>query len=104
MIRAGSLDRRLTLYRAVETQSDTGTTSTGWRGGGTVWAARESLNLREATRAAGMTDAIEAKFVIRWRADVTTSIEVACDGCRYAVVAVEELGNREGLALLVRAI
>ncbi|SEM40688.1 phage head-tail adaptor, putative, SPP1 family [Sphingomonas gellani] len=104
MIDAGALNRRLTLYRPVETVSDTGTTKIGWRSGGTVWAAQESLNLREATRAAGMTDAIEAKFRIRWRQDVTASMEVACGDRRYSVVQVEELGNREGLALLVRAI
>ena len=104
MIAAGKLNRRLTLYRATETRSETGTTTNGWNEAGSSWAALESLNLRESTRAAGMTDTIEAKFVMRWRENVTTSMEVACDNHRYAVIQVEEIGQREGLALLVRAV
>lgn len=104
MIAAGKLNRRLTLYRDTETRSETGTTTTGWNEAGSVWAALESLNLRESTRAAGMTDAIVAKFVIRWREGVTTSMEVSCDNQRYAVIQVEEIGRRDGLALLVRAV
>ena len=53
---------------------------------------------------AGIAEAQEAKFLIRYRADVSTFFEVMCDKRRYSVVAVDEVGNREGLALLVRAI
>lgn len=104
MIQAGKLNRQLTLYAPSKQRSPTGAEIAGWRSVATVWAARETLSLREVNRLAGIAEAQEAKFVIRYRADVTTSFEVACDKRRYSVVAVDEMGNREGLTLLVRAI
>ncbi|MCI1143248.1 phage head closure protein [Sphingomonas sp. WKB10] len=104
MIQAGKLNRQLTLYRPVKQRSRTGAETQTWSNVATVWAERQSLNLREVNRMAGIAEAQEAKFVIRYRPDVTTSFEVACDKRRYSVVAVDEVGNREGLALLVRAI
>ena len=104
MIEAGKLNRRLTIYQAVIARSSTGVETTTWQALATVWAERASLFLREVNRMAGLADAAEAKFVIRYRSDVQIGAEVACDGRRYTVVSVEEIGNREGLALLVRAI
>jgi SPP1 family predicted phage head-tail adaptor len=104
VIAAGKLNRQLTLYTPVTEQSATGAETQVWRKVATVWAARQSLNLREVNRMAGIAEAQEAKFVIRYRADVTTAWEVECGNRRYSVVAVDVTGNNEGLALLVRAI
>jgi SPP1 family predicted phage head-tail adaptor len=104
VIAAGKLNRQLSLFAPSRITSDTGTETTAWRRIATVWGARESLLLREVTRMAGMTEAAEAKFVIRYRAGVTTEYQIECEKRRYSVFSVEEIGNREGLALLVRAI
>lgn len=104
MIEAGKLNRQLTLYAPIKQRSATGAETETWRTIATVWAARQLLNLREVNRMAGIAEAQEAKFVIRYRPDVTTALEVQCDQRRYSVVAVDEVGNREGLSLLVRAI
>lgn len=104
MIEAGALNRRLTIYAPSEARSSTGTPKTGWRRVADVWASRESLNLREASRMGGRTEGAEASFVIRYRDDVTTQHEVLFNGRRYSVVQVDELGNREGTKLLVRSV
>lgn len=98
------MNRQVTLYAPSRTRSATGAEKSTFRKVATVWGERASLFLREATRMAGLAEAAEAKFVIRYRTDVRTGYEVVCDKSRYRVVSVEEVGNREGLALLVRAI
>jgi SPP1 family predicted phage head-tail adaptor len=104
VIQAGKLNRQLILYRPIKQRSGSGAETQAWSKVATVWAERQSLNLREVNRMAGIAEAQEAKFLIRYRADVSTFFEVMCDKRRYSVVAVDEVGNREGLALLVRAI
>lgn len=104
MIDAGSLDTRVTIHGATKTRSSTGVEKSTFAAIASVWAARQALNLRETTRMAGVTEAAERKFVIRYRAGVTTANQIECEGQHYAIVAVNELGRREGLALLVRAI
>lgn len=104
MIAAGKLNRRLTIYKPVRSRSATGTEKATLSRVGTVWTERASLLLREATRMAGLSDAQEAKFIIRYRADVQAGYSVEFEKRRFTVVYVEEIGNREALALLVRAI
>lgn len=104
MIAAGSLNRSIAIYGPVTVRSPTGTESSSFIRLVTTWAERKSLSLKDATRAAGMEQSAEAKFVIRYRQGITTSMQIECDGQRYSVEAVDEIGNREGLALLVRAI
>jgi SPP1 family predicted phage head-tail adaptor len=104
VIEAGKLNRQLTLFSPVKERSPTGAETQVWKKVATVWAARQSLSLREVNRMAGIAEAQEAKFVIRYRVDVTTAWEVQSDKRRYSVVAVDEMGNCEGLTLLVRAI
>lgn len=104
MIAAGKLNRRITIYKPTRSRSTTGSETDALTLVATVWAQRASLLLREATRMAGLSDAEEAKFIIRYRADVQVGYSVESEKRRYTVVSVEEISNREGLTLLVRAI
>lgn len=104
MIPAGSLNRRLTLFRQETSRSATGTETSSPVAFATVWAAQASLNLSDATRMAGASDAIEAKFVLRYRSDLTTTMEVVCDNRRYAIVQIDPSNTRDRVTLLVRAI
>lgn len=104
MIAAGKMNRQVTLYAPTSSRSATGTEKSTFTKVATVWGERASLFLREATRMAGLAEGAEAKLIIRFRTDVATGWQVECDKRRYTVVSVEDIGNREGLALLVRAI
>lgn len=104
MIDAGSLDCRVRVMGATTTKSATGVEKTTFGVVATVWAARQALNLRESTRMAGTSEAIERKFVIRYRDGVSTANQIEYEDQRFAIIAVDELGRREGLALIVRAI
>lgn len=104
MIAAGSLNRSIAIYSPTVVRSPTGAEKSTFAKLATTWAARTTFSAKDATRAAGMEQSAEAKFVIRYRQDITTSMQVECDGQRYTVEAVDVMGNREGLALLVRAL
>ena len=101
---AGSLNRRVSIYASTETTNSVGETHQAWSKVATVWAARQSLALREVNRMSALQETAEGKFEIRYRAGITTGMEVECEGRRYAIVAVDEVGNRVGLALLVKAV
>ena len=104
MIPAGTLDRRLTIYASTSSRSTTGVEKATWSAVATVWAARKSLSLADASRMAGRDDSAEAKFIIRYRDGLNTSAQIECEGRRYVVLSVDDLGRRDCLALLVRAI
>ncbi|WP_221234770.1 phage head closure protein [Sphingomonas aerophila] len=98
------MDRRVTIYAAGVERSPTGVEKPSWNTIATVWAARERLSLTEVNRMAGKAEAAEARFVVRYRSDVTTANQIECDGQRFCVVGVDEIGRREALALIVRAV
>ena len=104
MIAAGSLNRSLSIYCQAPTRSPTGAETSAWVKLTTTWAAQKSLTLKETTRMAGVAEAAEAKFEVRYRTGIDTTMQVECGGRRFSIIAVNEIGNREGLALLVRAI
>lgn len=104
MIQAGSLNRRLAIYAPADTTSDTGAVKMGRRKQGEVWASLDGLTVKDSNRMAGRVEAAEARFTIRYLAGINTLNEVVCNKRRYSVVEVEEIGLREGLKLLVRAI
>lgn len=104
MIPAGSLDRRLTIHSGSVVRSASGNEKYTWTVLATVWAGQQRLSIADSNRMAGRDDGAEAKFVIRYRTDLTTSCQIECEGRRWVIVSIDELGRREGLALLVRAI
>lgn len=104
MIPAGSLRHRITIWTPSTSANEVGEQLSSWASIGSVWAARTSLKLVEVNRMAGLDQVAEAKFRIRWRTGLTTANEIEHDGQRYSVVSVEEVGNREGLDLFVRAV
>lgn len=104
MIPAGTLNRRLTIFRMEESRSSTGAPVATPKRLATVYAAREALQLRDVNRAAGLAQGVDAKFVIRWRNGIDITCQVECEGQTFQVVGVDERGFRQGLVLLARAI
>ncbi|OAN53892.1 hypothetical protein A6A04_13450 [Paramagnetospirillum marisnigri] len=101
---AGRLDRRVTI-QALTTSSDAlgGVTET-WADLATVWAQFLPGAGKEAYSAAAVHAEAQARFRIRWRSDVTTVHRVIYDGKAWDILAVDEIGRREGLELKVKAV
>lgn len=105
-MRAGKLDRRVTILRATVTTDDFGGETATWADLATV--AAEKLPVRDAERvAAAQTGAsVTDRFRIRWSQAVsglTTRDQLSCDGRLYDIVAIKEIGRREGLEITATA-
>jgi head-tail adaptor len=108
MLKAGSLDRRLTLRRRqAGAKSGFGTPSTVWADLASDIACRRTPLLdAERTRAAQVGATVTDRFVIRWArawADVNPKDQLVCEGVSFNIVAVKELGRREGLEITATA-
>ncbi|MEX0404056.1 phage head closure protein [Aquibium sp. LZ166] len=98
-MRAGKLDRIITIDRVTTTVDEYGTPVEGWSTVTTVRAQRVKLTTDEFLRAFGTTSEAVAVFRIRHMDGLTLADRVTCDGETFDLKAVEPLGRREGLEL-----
>lgn len=98
-MRAGPLDRRVTLQRPTEVQDAAGAVTLTWADEATVWAGRRDIRAREYVAADTTLADTEAVFTIRWRSDVMPRWRLL-EGARiYDITGTAELGRRDGLEL-----
>lgn len=98
-MRAGRLDRLITIQAATETKDSFGAVTQTWADEASVWANVKPLKGEEYTA----SDAVNARritvFIIRHRT-VTTLHRISYNGDIYDIVSVVEIGRREGLEIL----
>jgi SPP1 family predicted phage head-tail adaptor len=99
-MRAGRLDRRLTIQRWVASGQDAHGQETGtWEVERIVWAERRFIGGAErltiSQTVAGQTEI----FRVRGNVDVTAADRVAMDGVAFDVQSVAELGRGAGLEI-----
>lgn len=103
-MRAGRLDRLVTLQRAITTQDAYGEEIKTWSDIADVWAERVELRGVERFEAQQTQAHVDAKYRIRWMAGLTPINRlIDADGRVYDIQAVLEIGRREGLELQVSA-
>ena len=103
-MRAGRMDRLITLKAKVVTTNDFGEEIEEWQDVGTIWAERLELRGNERWNAMQTVANITCKYRIRWRDDIgPLNMLVDADNREYDIHAVLEVGRREGLELLVKA-
>ncbi len=98
-LRAGALDRRVTLRAKSLANDASGQAIETWADLATVWAEKRDLRGREYLAAQAVNAEVETLFRIRWRSDVTPANRLTYDGKDYDIAAVAEIGRREGLEL-----
>lgn len=104
MIKAGDLDRRITIEQRTSSQDPVyGTQSISWSTLATVWAqVRDIL----PSRAEDIADTISlarrpARIRMRYRSDVTSDMRIDYGGRKLKIVSgPAEIGRREGLELI----
>lgn len=100
-MRAGQLDRRITLQRRDEEASASGEPRVVWRDVATVWAALVYGKGAERFAAQQVMSEVPVTFRIRyaraWRP--TTLDRIVYDGRDYDIRDVREIGRREGYEL-----
>lgn len=98
-MRAGTLDRRITLMKPTAVQDSYGAMVDGFTSDGTVWANVKQIDAGESFQDDQHTAKKTVVFTIRYRAGVAPTWRVVFDGETYDLHDVAEVGRREGLAL-----
>jgi SPP1 family predicted phage head-tail adaptor len=106
-MRAGALDRRLTIRRATVTQDEFNADVVVWENLTTVWASKTDIRDAERVQAQQVGASVTTRFQIRWSlevSDISAEDQLECDGRIYAIVGVpKELGRRSGLEITATA-
>ena len=105
-MRAGAMDRRITLERFAETRDEYNEPVRAWSPLATRWASYEPLSDGERFRASETAANASARFVIRWStavADLNPRDRLVFEGKTFDIVHVKEVGRRKGLEITAAA-
>jgi SPP1 family predicted phage head-tail adaptor len=100
---AWKMDRKIAIQELVETQSGTGAPIWSFETVVEVWAEVDFQGGFEGPRGSGEQAAVSQIFRIRWRDGLTAKHAILFDGARYDIVAIREIGRRDGLELTAQA-
>lgn len=103
-MRAGKLDRTITIQRAVETVAPSGDAVPEWSNIATGPAEVLHRTSTEFTAAFGEAGKDAIGFRIRYLAGLTLADRVLFDGQAFNLVEIKEIGRRRGLELRCEAI
>lgn len=103
-MRAGKLDRLITIERKTATVADSGAIVTAWTIVATVRAEIVEAATEEFLTGYGVADQTLAVFRIRYRPDITTADRIVHDGVAYDLKRVVEIGRRRALELRAVAV
>lgn len=99
-MRAGQLDRRITIQQFATSPDSFGQPIETWTDVAVVWAQITAESGGESYAAEQRTAKQVVTFTVRYRAGIRPkSHRVVYDGEIYDVENVEEIGRREGLAI-----
>lgn len=102
-LRAGELDRRITLKNKQFGQRDSdGSYLPASISDVTVSAKYQQNPSREAVAGSQLIDQVECEFWIRYRTDVNNATVIVFKEQEYEVLSVLEINRREGLKLLAK--
>lgn len=101
MIRAGKLDKLITVQRLTEAVDAAGTVSRTWAAILTLRAEVLTLSLTEAAAAFGEAETTSQLLRTRYVDGLTTADRVQLDGTAYNLKAIGVIGRRRGLELRI---
>lgn len=106
MIRAGALDRQLTIYRRTIAKNNLNEDIETFIALATVAASRKDVSDSEKVAAQQVGAEISTRFQVRWSvllSDLDPKDRCRCDGRTFEIVGVKELGRREGIEISATA-
>jgi SPP1 family predicted phage head-tail adaptor len=102
-MRAGRLDRRVTIQSRTLTRNDYGEQIETWADDDTVWGERFDLRGREFFTARQVSADVTTRFRLRYRTGLTVLHRLVCEDVTYDIHQVSEIGRRQGLEILASA-
>lgn len=103
-MRAGKLDRTVTVQRFTSTVDDYGTPKSTWADVATMRAQVLQANTEEFIRGYGASDKSVVIFRIRHLDGITNADRVAHNGSHLNIKEIKEIGRRKGLELRCEAL
>lgn len=97
---AGKLDRRIALWKATISYNDLNEPVETFALHATFWAQVVHLSTKEIYDSESVRACKYAKFIVRYRTDVTEKDRVIHDGQSYKIQGITEMGRREMLELM----
>lgn len=88
MLRAGQLNRRVTLQRRATGQDAAGQPVSTWQDVATVWASVLTQNGLESIKADRPVSQVKASIRIRWRTDIDAGMRAVLGATVYDIKAV----------------
>lgn len=98
-VESGKLDRTLELLNLTTVSDDYGQEIETFTKVATVYAQRLELRTQDAARAGGRETFSMARFLIRWRDNLSTGMRVRTDGKLYDIVAIDQPDRRTTMVL-----
>lgn len=99
MIKAGSMDRRITIQTKGVTYDTSGSEIITYTDIATVWANVDDKREKEGTEGKQLTASETTTFTVRYRTDVTPIDQIVYESKTYDITGISEIGRREGLAI-----
>lgn len=103
-MRAGTMDRRITLQHRSLTPDAHGQKVVGYITYAEVWAQRLDVTARERLASQQVIAESSCRFRLRYRNDVVATDRVLCEGVTYNITPPTEIGRREGIEILASAV
>lgn len=119
-IDGGKLDRKIELLAAGETTALGGAPATDafgqvvtdefgqgiatYEAVATVWGQRLEMRTQDAARAGGRETFAATRYLIRWRANIATTMRARVDGKLYDILAIDEPDRRATLILTLEEV
>jgi SPP1 family predicted phage head-tail adaptor len=102
-IQSGQLDRRITIQSKSSSQNAIGESIESWSTFTTLWAKfTPTLGREYFSNDTETTAQATAKFMVRYRTNLTNQMRVVHDSITYEIVSIIEYGKRQGTEILVR--
>jgi SPP1 family predicted phage head-tail adaptor len=98
-MRAGRLDRQITIERQNETVAPSGAVASTWTPIATVRAEIVNQTATEFLAGHGEAERGTVIFRIRYLADITTADRIVFNGMAHDLEEIVEIGRRRGLEL-----
>lgn len=103
-MRAGRLDRRITIEQLVETRTATGAVKESWTFFSKVWAQVTPMSASERFLSDSKRSVRVNKFKIRYLKDLQNTMRIQYEGLVYKIIGIAELGRFEGYEITAEAV
>ncbi|KQO06907.1 phage head closure protein [Sphingomonas sp. Leaf242] len=103
-IEAGKLDRKLELLTPTVRRDEYGQEISTFDAVTTIYAQRLEMRTQDAARSGGRETFAMTRFLIRWRADLKTSMRIRVNTKLYDIIAIEEPDRRASMVLTMEEV